>query len=85
MAKKELAFDFCLYASSLALAAMLCQEPVILTVCYAAISIIVLRKWHAQSDLCFYFVVFFLGPAGELFATYGGVYPYSKPFCLIPI
>ncbi len=83
--KKELLFELCIYAISVALAGLLWRKPPILTISYVTISIIMLTKWHERSDLIFYFVAFGLGPIGEVFAVYLGAWQYSKPFYLIPI
>jgi hypothetical protein len=83
--KKELMLELSIYALCVALAGLLWQKPVILSLCYLAISILMLKKWHARSDLFFYSVAFVLGPAGEIVAVYLGAWEYSKPFYLIPI
>lgn len=83
--KKELVFELCIYAISVALAGLFWRKPPILTISYVIISIITLTKWHERSDLIFYFVAFGLGPIGEAFAIYLGAWQYSKPLYLIPI
>jgi len=83
--KKELVFELCIYIISIILAGIFWHEPVILTVSYIFISVIMLTKWHKKSDLIFYFVAFSLGPIGEAFAIYLGAWQYTKPFYLIPI
>jgi hypothetical protein len=83
--KKELAFELSSYALSVVLVGLLWNRPVMLTICYVGISIVMLIKWHTKSDLFFYFVVFVLGPLGESAAIYFGAWKYSKPFYLIPL
>jgi hypothetical protein len=82
--KKELAFELGIYALCIILVGLLWHRPVILTICYVIISIVVLIKWHTKSDLLFYFVTFALGPIGESVAIYLGAWKYSKPLYLIP-
>ena len=82
--KKELAFEIGLYALCIVLVGSLWHKPVILTICYVLISILVLAKWHSKSDLLFYFITFALGPLGESVAIYRGAWEYSKPLYLIP-
>jgi len=83
--KRELVFELCVYIMCVILAGFFWPEPVILTIFYVVISVIMLIKWHKKSDLIFYFVAFGLGPMGEAFAIYLGAWQYSKPFYLIPI
>jgi hypothetical protein len=83
--KKELVFELCIYAISVAFAGFFWRKPAILTISYVVISMMMLTKWHERSDLIFYFVAFGLGPLGEAFAIYLGAWQYSKPFYLIPI
>jgi hypothetical protein len=82
--KKELAFELGVYALCIVLVGSLWHKPVILTICYVVISIMVLTKWHSKSDFLFYFVTFALGPIGESVAIYLGAWNYSKPLYLIP-
>jgi len=83
--KKELVFELCIYAISVALAGLLWRKPPILAISYMIISMIMLIKWHGRSDLIFYLTAFGLGPIGEAFAIYLGAWQYLKPFYLIPI
>jgi len=83
--KKELLFELFIYALLLILVAALWNRPVILTVCYGAISLFTLLIWHSKRDLFFYFVAFILGSVGESIAIYFGAWKYSKPFYLIPL
>ncbi len=82
--KKELAFELGIYALCIALVGTLWHKPVMLTICYVVISIVVLMKWHTKGDLLFYFITFFLGPLGESVGIYLGAWEYSRPFYLIP-
>lgn len=77
--KKELVFELSIYAISVALAGFFWGKPVLLTISYGVISMIMLTKWHERSDLIFYFVAFGLGPIGEAFAIYLGAWQYSNP------
>jgi len=83
--KKELIIEVLIYALSITLAALLWHNPVFLSICYVLISIFMLYRWHAKSDLIFYFVAVVLGPLGEVVAVYFGAWQYSKPLYLIPI
>jgi hypothetical protein len=82
--KKELAFELGIYALCIVLIGSLWHKPVILTICYVVISIVVLIKCHTKSDLFFYFLTFVLGPIGESVAVYLGAWKYSRPLYLIP-
>ena len=83
--KKELVIEIIIYVLCIALASLLWHRPTVLSLCYILISIIILYRWHAKSDLLFYFVAFVLGPVGEGVAVYFGAWKYSKPLHLIPI
>jgi len=83
--KRDLIFELGLYAVCILLVGFLWHKPVILTICYMALSGVALTKWHTKSDLLFYFVTFVLGPIGELVAVYLGAWKYSEPFFLIPV
>jgi hypothetical protein len=83
--KKELTFELGLYAICIVLVGLLWHKPILLTICYVAISIVGLSKWHTNSDLLFYSITFILGPVGESVAVYFGAWKYSKPFFLIPL
>lgn len=83
--KKELVVVVGIYILSVALVCSIWQRPIVLSLCYICISIFMLYRWHRRSDLIFYFIAFFLGPVGEIFAVYFGAFKYSKPFYLIPL
>jgi hypothetical protein len=83
--KRELTFELGLYALCIVLVGLLWHKPVVLTICYAAISAVALTKWHTKSDLLFYSVTFVLGPVGESVAIYLGAWKYSKPLFLVPL
>jgi hypothetical protein len=83
--KKELTLELGIYALCIALVGALWHKPVMLTICYVLVSIVVFIKWHKRSDLFFYFVAFVLGPVGESVAIYLGAWKYSKPLYLIPL
>ncbi len=82
--KKELVFELGIYILCIVGVGSLWQKPVILTVCYGVISVVVLMKWHTKSDLLFYSITFVLGPLGESAAVYLGAWEYSRPLYLIP-
>jgi hypothetical protein len=82
--KKELAFELGIYILCIVLVGTLWHKPVILTICYAVISVAVLMKWHTKIDLLFYSITFVLGPIGEFMAIYLGAWEYSRPLYLIP-
>lgn len=78
--KRGLLFELSIYALCVTLAGLLWQQPVILSLCYLAVSILMLIKWHARSDLFFYFVALVLGPAGEIVAVYFGAWEFPGHF-----
>jgi len=82
--KKELTFEIGIYGLCIVLVGSLWHKPILLTICYIIISIMVLIKWHQKSDLVFYAITFFLGPIGESVAIYLGAWQYSRPFYFIP-
>jgi hypothetical protein len=82
--KKDLAIQALLYALCIALASMLWQRPMLLSVCFILITVFMLSKWHEKTDLTFYFVAFLLGPIGELAVVHFGAWKYAKPIYLIP-
>jgi len=83
--KRELTFELSLYALCIVLVGLLWHKPLLLTICYVAISVVVLTRWHTKSDLLFYWVTFALGPMGEFVAVYFGAWKYSKPLFLLPL
>lgn len=66
-----------IYAVCILPAALLWQHPVALTILYAAAATGLLLWRHSSSDLIYFFVPFFMGPAGEFFAVKGGAWEYS--------
>ncbi len=83
--KREIAFELGIYCLCVVLAGLLWHKPILLTSTYLIISLIMLYKWHARSDIVFYAAGFLLGPAGEIFAVYRGAWQYTEPFYLIPL
>jgi hypothetical protein len=79
---KELILECSIYAVCVTLAGLLWHTPGLLSLCYLAISVGMLKKWHERSDLLFYAVAFVLGPAGEMVAIYFGAWHYAKPLYL---
>lgn len=73
-----------IYLFCVAPAAFLWQRPVTLTVVYAIASLGFLIWRHTTADLVYFFVPFFLGPAGELFAVQQGAWSYPETR-LLPI
>ena len=85
MMKKQLIRQIGIFALAIGLTSLLWRRPVVLTICLALLSAILLYKWHTKSDLVFYFVPFVLGPLAEGIIIYFGAWQYSKPVYLIPI
>ena len=79
--KKELAFESGICILGILWGGTLWRKPVILTICYVAISIL---KGHTKSDLLFYLITFILGPVGESVAIPLGAWEDSRPLYLIP-
>lgn len=73
------------YAACIALASILWSQPTLLLLGYAALSGVMLWRWHRADDLAFYFVPFVLGPVGEAIAIYSGAWQYSRPWMLVPV
>lgn len=74
-----------LYLACAALAGLLWRRPVVLTLCYAALSAGLLLRWHSRRDLVYYFVPFVLGPAGEALAVSLGAWAYPPPARFLPL
>lgn len=83
--KQKLFIELIIYALCVALVSILWHRPIVLSLCYVLISIVMLYKWHTKSDVIFYCVAFVAGPVGEFVAVYFGAWEYSKPIYLIPI
>jgi hypothetical protein len=83
--KRKLVAWAIFYALCIALVSMFWQRPITLSLCFVAITVFMVSKWHEKSDLTFYFTAFVLGPIGEALAAYFGAWEYSKPIYLIPI
>lgn len=74
-----------IYVACIGFAGVLWQRPVALTLCYVAISVLLLAKFHAKGDLIYFFVPFFMGPLGELLPVGLGAWTYSKPLVMVPV
>lgn len=74
-----------IYVIAVSLISLLWQSPVILALCFISISLLMLLKWHAKSDLLLYFLAFTLGPIAEMILVYIGVWKYAEPVFFIPI
>lgn len=83
--RRELVLLFLIYAVCIALASTLWVHPLILTGCYALISILILFKWHTRADVVAYAATAILGPLGEAISVHHGAWAYSKPAFLIPL
>jgi hypothetical protein len=73
-----------IYLLCIAPAALLWQRPVALTVVYGIAAAGLLLWRHSRSDLVYFFVPFFCGPAGEFFAVHQGAWTYGGD-SVIPI
>ena len=73
-----------IYAVCVLLVCLFWDNSALLTGCFFVISILLFIRYHAKSDVIFYFVAFFLGPLGEFFAIFFGAWSYAEPFYLIP-
>ena len=76
---------FLVYGLCIALASSLWSYPLILTSCYALISVFILLKWHTRADVVAYVATAILGPLGEAIVVHYGDWTYSKSALLIPI
>lgn len=85
MRKKEVLFLICIYIVCVVLAGSLWHRPLALSLCYIAVSIGLLVRWHSKKEVIYYAVGFILGPAGELIAVYLGAWHYAKPTYLLPL
>ena len=74
-----------IYIACIGLAGLLWQRPVLLAICYIAISAVILTFYHSKGDLIYFFVPFFLGPLGEMVPIAFGAWTYSKPLVLVPL
>lgn len=66
-----------IYVACIAPAALMWQRPVALALLYAVIAVGLLLWRHSASDLVYFFVPFFFGPAGEYFAVQQGAWNYN--------
>jgi len=82
---KKLTSPLVVYVLCVGLAGFLWRNPFILTLCYMAVSIAVLVKWHSKKEIFYFIAGLTLGSLGELFAVYCGAWEYSRPLFLIPI
>jgi uncharacterized membrane protein YoaT (DUF817 family) len=83
--KKALVIELGIYVVAIGLVCFLWQRPIVLTVCFAVVSILVLCRWHTPSDLCLYAVAFVLGPGAEMVVIHFGAWEYAEPFLLVPL
>jgi hypothetical protein len=81
----ELILLFLIYGLCVALASTLWTYPVMLTVCYVFVSILILLKWHTRADVVAYAATAVLGPLGEAITIHYGAFTSSKPTLLIPL
>ena len=82
---KELIFLFLIYGLCFTLASMLWAYPVILTGCYALLTVLILIKRHTKADVVAYAATAILGPMGEAIAVYHGAWAYIESVFLIPL
>ena len=83
--KTELIIQVVIYVLCLALVSILWDRPIALSLCYMLVTVFMLSKWHARSDLVSYSVAFVAGPAAEAVAVHFRAWEYSKPLYLIPV
>jgi hypothetical protein len=83
--KKEGLVALSIYALCVALTCLLWSNQLILSGCFALISIFMLLKWNTRTDFLFYFAALILGPAGEAISVWSGAWTYSKPSFLVPL
>ena len=83
--KTKLIIQVVIYVLCIALASTLWHRPIALSLCYMLVTVFMLSKWHARSDLLFYSVAFVVGPAAEAVAVRFRAWEYSKPLYLIPV
>jgi hypothetical protein len=83
--KKDLTLVAAVYVSCLSLVSFLWDRPGVLLAALAALSALMLLRWHQPGDLTAYAVGFTLGPLGEAMAVHFGAWNYARPFFLIPL
>jgi hypothetical protein len=83
--KKALVVELGIYLVAIALVSLLWDRPMVLTLCFVAMSVLVLWRWHTRSDLFIYGVGFVLGPGAEAVAIHFGAWAYAKPWLLVPL
>ena len=83
--KKALVIELGIYLVTVGLVCLLWARPVVLALCFVVMSLLVLWRWHARSDLSIYGVAFVLGPGGEMLAIHFGAWEYAKPLLLVPL
>lgn len=83
--RQDLIIEAAIYIVVLSLASFLWPEPVVLSLCLAAISALMLWRWHEPSDACCYAAGFVLGPLGEAMAVHFGAWTYAKPLFLVSL
>ena len=66
-----------IYVACIAPAALMWQRPLALAAVYVVIATGLLAWRHSRADLVYFFVPFFMGPAGELFAVRYGAWTYE--------
>ncbi len=74
-----------LYLALIGLASLMWHRPITLTICYVAISALVLWRFHRRGDFIYFAVPFFMGPLGELAPVWFKAWTYSQPLVLIPL
>ena len=74
-----------IYVACIGLAGLFWQRPLVLTILYIAVSVVVLTRYRSRGDLIYYFVPFFMGPLGELLPVGLGAWTYAEPLVMIPL
>ena len=83
--RRELVLLFLIYGLCIVLASSLWEHPLMLTGCYALVSVFILLKWHTRADVVAYASTAILGLLGEAISVHYGAWTYTKPAFLIPL
>lgn len=76
----DLGFELIIFLGCLGLVFWLWPHPVLLTLCLAAVSLVVLLQRHRQRELSYFVTAFIFGPMAEVIASASGAWSYATPF-----